>query len=234
MSPTDVKSEEVLMHLPLVKMLAARVSSHLPGHIEFDDLVGYGVVGLMEALREFDPQKKVKFSTFAFYRIRGAILDGLRALDWLPRPLRQKIQKLRSAQNELKNKLGREPLEEELAGHLHMEVSDIRTTLLHAQQSEIISLEEDLQENLAYEEHPDSDRTQGIEDFELLHLLTHAIKNLDEKERLVLSLYYYEELNLKEIGHILGLSESRVSQLLSKCIMSLQDKMEHIKSEIKT
>jgi RNA polymerase sigma factor FliA len=146
------KSEEIVGYLPLVKKIAARLMLRLPAHVEFDDLVGYGVLGLTEALGAFDANKKVKFSTYAFYRIKGAMLDGLRAADWLPRPLRQKIRRLESANEELKGTLGRTPSENELASHLGCQASDVESLFIDAQQARIIAFEEKIQNTLAVEE----------------------------------------------------------------------------------
>lgn len=231
MKKKEVSEEMIIEHLPLVKSVALRLLSHLPSHVDLEDLIGYGVLGLVKASQDFDPNKKVKFSTYAFYRIRGAILDGLRALDWLPRPLRQKIQSLHLAANELANTLGREPSPEELAKHLHTDVEEVRSLLAKAQQAEIVSLEEELQDSISFEVNGIK-HSSGIEQEELREILTVAINTLDEKKRLVLTLYYYEGMNLKEIGEILGLTESRISQILSEGVSLLREKLRYIKSEM--
>jgi RNA polymerase sigma factor for flagellar operon FliA len=188
--------------------------------------------GLIEALRNFDPSKNVKFSTYAFYRIKGAMLDSLRDLDWLPRPVRQKIQHLQSAETELRNKLGRDPLETEVAAHMHMNVEDVRSLLGQARQQEIVSLEEVLQENVSIDDGSEPTQDKKMAHEELVSILSEAIRSLDEKVQLVLSLYYYEGLHLKEIGKVLHLTESRISQLLTKGVSLLREKMEYIRSEI--
>jgi RNA polymerase sigma factor for flagellar operon FliA len=226
MKEQEVKEEEIISYLPLVKRVAARLMGRVPSHIEFDDLVGYGMLGLTEALKTFDSGKKVKFSTYAFYRIKGAMLDGLRAADWLPRPLRHKIRQVESAGEELKASLGRIPSEDELASHLGMEPGEVATLLMDAQQARLVLLEEKIQNSVPIDQEND-----GLEE-EMVKLISDAISTLEEKERLVVSLYYYEEINLKEIGQILGVSESRVSQILSKALTVLKDKMECIKSEL--
>jgi RNA polymerase sigma factor FliA len=229
MDTKDVPQEEILNHLPLVKSVAFRLFANLPNHVDFDDLIGYGVLGLMEALRSFNPHKNVKFSTFAFYRIRGAILDGLRAQDWLPRPLRHKIKTLESSTNELKNKLGRDPSDHEVAEYVKMPVDQVRTIQFESHQSQIISLEEQLQDIAVGIEEKDS---KELEEKEVAGLLAESINSLEEKERLAVTLYYYEGLNLKEIGKVLSLSESRISQLLSKVMGVLREKLKTIEHEI--
>jgi RNA polymerase sigma factor for flagellar operon FliA len=226
MKDSDAKPEDIIDYLPLVKKVAARLMLRLPAHVEFDDLVGYGVLGLTEALKAFDANKKVKFSTYAFYRIKGAMLDGLRAADWLPRPLRQKIRRLETAREDLKGSLGRLPDENELASHLGCQANDVESLLIDAQQARTIAFEEKLQNIVSVE--------QGDQDLEeeLVKIMSDAINTLEEKERVAVSLYYYEEMNLKEIGAVLGVSESRVSQLLSKALAVLKDKLEFIKSEL--
>lgn len=229
MDTKDIPQEEILSHLPLVKSVAFRLFANLPSHVDFDDLIGYGVLGLMEAIRSFNPQRNVKFSTFAFYRIRGAILDGLRAQDWLPRPLRHKIKFLESTTNDLKNQLGREPSDYEVAEHLKMPVEQVRTIQFESHQSRIISLEEQLQDIAVGLEDKD---TKEFEEKEIAALLAESISSLEEKERLAVTLYYYEGLNLKEIGKVLSLSESRISQLLSKVMVLLREKLKTIENEI--
>lgn len=229
MDTKDIPQEEILDYLPLVKSVAFRLFSNLPSHVDFDDLIGYGVLGLMEAIRSFNPQKNVKFSTFAFYRIRGAILDGLRAQDWLPRPLRHKIKSLESTTNDLKNKLGREPHDYEVAEHLKVPVEQVRTILFESHQSKIISLEEQLQDIAVGLEEKN---TKEIEEKDVAEVLAESINSLEEKERLAVTLYYYEGMNLKEIGKVLGLSESRISQLLSKVMVLLREKLKNLESEI--
>jgi len=225
MNDREKKPEEIIEYLPLVKKVAARLMLRLPAHVEFDDLVGYGVLGLTEACKSFDAGKHVKFSTYAFYRIKGAMLDGLRSADWLPRPLRQKIRRLEAASEELKGTLGRLPSEAELAGRLGCEAQDVGNLLIDAHQARTISFEEKIQ-NIA-----SAEQDEEMEE-ELIKIMSDAIKTLDEKDRIAVSLYYYEGLNLKEIGAVLGVSESRVSQLLSKALAILKDKLEFIKSEL--
>lgn len=217
------ESSEVLSYLPLVKKIAARFFGSLPPQIEFDDIVGYGVLGLLEAFRNYEPERKVKFSTYAFYRIRGAILDGLRQLDWLTRRERGKIRRLEAAVEELENSLGRRPQTEELANYLKMDAEDIDSLLSEAQESQVLLLEEDLEKVTSFEWN--NSVIEDLQRQELIRLLGESVRELDERERLILSLYYYEDLNLKEIAKVLDLGESRISQLLSKAISSLRKKM---------
>ncbi len=225
----DVAQEEVIGYLPLVKSVAFRLFANLPTHVDLDDLIGYGVLGLMEAIRSFNPSRNVKFSTYAFYRIRGAILDGLRAQDWLPRPLRHKIKHMESTVEGLKGKFGREPHDYEVAQHLKVSVEQVRTMQFESQQAKIISLEEELQDALADTR---EEGTRELEEKEIAAVLAEAISVLEEKERQVVTLYYYEGLNLKEIGKVMDLSESRISQLLSNVIDVLRDKLRLVKKEM--
>jgi RNA polymerase sigma factor FliA len=150
----------------------------------------------------------------------------------LPRSLRDKINEVKSVAAELRGEFSREPNEEELAQRLHISSDEVRSLLFNAQQAEMVSLEEELQKTVGASEPEQDSYAQGLEDGELCTLLAEAIQTLDEKERVVLSMYYYEEMNLKEIGRVMGLSESRISQLLGKAIMLLQEKMQGIRSEI--
>lgn len=231
MDNIQISNTEIVGYLPLVKKIAYRLFMGLPKNIEFDDMVSSGILGLWEAFKDFDPQKRVKFSTYAFYRIRGAMLDALRQLDWLPRSQREKIKNLESAVVELENKLGRAAYPEELADYLKVDIKEVNSLLFKAQQSEVVFLEEELQKGLASQE----DYSLFIDELqtkEMIELFAEAIKGLSEKEGLVISLYYYEGLNLKEIAKVLDLSESRISQLLSKAVASLRKKMQYVKVEI--
>jgi RNA polymerase sigma factor for flagellar operon FliA len=218
-------------YLPLVKNVAGRMAAGFPKSVELNDLVNTGVIGLIEAFNNFDPARGVKFETFAVPRIRGAILDELRALDWVPRSTRSKARNIDKATNKLEGELGREPSDFELASTLDISAEE----LYHAQRDvsvtvllsldELICREDDNRQVPRIETVENVATVDVLEDMEKLELrvfLIHAISNLTEQERLVVSLYYYEELTLKEIGEIMLISESRVSQIHTRAVDRLR------------
>ncbi|MBD3264301.1 MAG: FliA/WhiG family RNA polymerase sigma factor [Candidatus Omnitrophica bacterium] len=227
-----ISREKVLEYLPLIKKVASRIFLKIPHQLlNFEDLVGYGIIGLIESFNTFDSGKGVKFSTYAFYRIRGSILDALRDLDWLPRTIRSKIHKIEEAINELTVSLERSPTDKEVADKLGMEAGEVASLLVDSSQSEVISLENNLHNYIASK----TDNFMNMEYAEiadLKNILAEAIKELPEKERLGLTLYYYEELNLKEIGEVLNLSESRVCQILKSAISHLRSSLDFLRKEL--
>lgn len=218
-------------YLPLVKSVAGRMAMGFPRSVELSDLVSTGVIGLVEAFQNFDPSRGVKFETYAVPRIRGAILDELRALDWVPRSTRAKSRMIEKGLVKLENRLGKVPSKRELARSLKITVSELHDALGDVSGSTVLSLDE-----LIYKEDDDrqvprvetvsSVRHEGvlgdIEYRELKEFMVAAIGGLSEQERLVVALYYYEELTLKEIGEVMQISESRVSQIHTKAIMKLR------------
>jgi len=230
----DAERERILMdQLPQVRYIARRIHERLPRHIALEDLVHAGVVGLIDALHKFDRSKHVQFSSYAKFRIRGAILDSLRELDWSPRDLRRKARMLQEAHTRLSGKLGRVPTEPELAAEFGMELREFQSLLTELDGLEIGSLrvqspsdgkEEDLCEYIPNppEETPYFQCLKS----ELKQLLAQVIGELPEKERQVLSLYYYEELTMKEVGAVLGIGESRVSQIHSMAVIRLRARLQ--------
>ncbi len=229
----DEQMREKLLadYLPLVKNVAGRMAAGFPRSVELNDLINTGVIGLIEAFNNFDPARGVKFETFAVPRIRGAILDELRALDWVPRSTRAKARNIDKALTKLENKLGRGPSDMELAGALKISTAELRsavkdvsvTTLLSL--DELICREDDNRQVPRIETIENSTTIDVLNDMEKTELrifLIHAISNLTEQERLVVSLYYYEELTLKEIGDIMLISESRVSQIHTRAVNRLR------------
>jgi RNA polymerase sigma factor FliA len=218
-------------YLPLVKNVAGRLAVGFPKSVEINDLVNTGVIGLIEAFNNFDPGRGVKFETFAVPRIRGAILDELRALDWVPRSTRSKARNIDKATTKLENELGRGPSDVELAKtlkvsmqDLHYAQKDISVTSL-VSLDELICREDDNRQVPRIETVENSTTIDVLEDMEKTELrvfLIHAISSLSEQERLVVSLYYYEELTLKEIGEIMLISESRVSQIHTRAVNRLR------------
>ena len=230
---TDAERENALMEqLPQVRYIARRIHERLPRHVPFDDLVHAGVLGLIDALNKFDQSRHVQFSSYAKFRIRGAILDNLRELDWSPRDLRRKGRMLEQAYAQLCGSLGRAPNENELARELGLELHELQSLLAELDGLELGSLridsphggkEQDLLDYLP-------SRTEETPFFACLRaeqkqLLAEAIAELPEKERKVLSLYYYDELTMKEVGEVLGIGESRVSQIHSLAMMRLRSRL---------
>jgi RNA polymerase sigma factor FliA len=220
--------------LPLVKYIAGRLAIGLPRSVEMDDLINAGVVGLIDAHHNFDTEKGVKFETYASLRIRGAILDELRGMDWVPRSTRARSREIERAIAKLEGALGRTPTETELAAGLGVELVDYYQMIDDVSSASLLSLDE-----VSYGEDDDRPvplidtlRAHGqpsaltdLERDEMRDLLADSLGELTEQERLVVALYYYEELTLKEIGQVLELSESRVSQLHTKAVLSLRAKL---------
>lgn len=232
---SDAQREKQLMeYLPLVKYIAGRIAIGLPKSVELDDLINAGVVGLIEAHNNFDPSKGVKFESYASMRIRGAILDELRAIDWAPRSTRAKSREVERAISALENRLGRSPNEQEIAENLDMSLGELYKLLDDLSSTTLLSLDEltygsddDKQVPLVDTlQSPDrSDALTDLEREEMRNLLVESIGLLSDQERLVIALYYYEELTLKEIGQVMELSESRVSQIHTKSVLSLRAKL---------
>ena len=218
----------LLEHLPTVRYLARRIHERLPQHVELDDLISAGVVGLIDAFSKFDHTKKVQFKSYAQFRIRGAILDSLRTLDWSPRELRRKGRAVEEAIRSVTQRLGRAPSEPEIAKEMELTLNDFQQLLGDLKGLEIGSLhmertEDSGDQELAYiPGSPDEDPLFRCLKGELKQRLTDAIDELPERERLVLTLYYFEELTMKEIGLTLGVVESRVSQIHSAAVLRLR------------
>jgi RNA polymerase sigma factor for flagellar operon FliA len=218
----------LMENLPTVRYLARRIHERLPHHVELDDLISAGVVGLIDALSKFDNTKQVQFKSYAQFRIRGAILDSLRTLDWSPRELRRKGRAVEEAIRSVTLKLGRVPSESEIAKEMDLGLSEYQQLLGELKGLEIGSLhmeriEDSGDEELAYiPGAPDEDPLFRCMQGEMKQRLIDAIEELPEKERMVLTLYYYEELTMKEIGLTLGVVESRVSQIHSSAVVRLR------------
>jgi RNA polymerase sigma factor FliA len=222
----------LLEQLPQVRYIARRIHERLPRHVPFEDLVHAGVVGLIDALHKYDRGKHVQFGSYAKFRIRGAILDSLREMDWSPRDLRRKARRLEEANNTLRCRLGRNPSQPELAAELGIDLRGLQMLLGEIDGLEVGSLrvqsrqdgkEEDLCEYLP--DDPEETPLLLCLRSEMKELLTRAIEELPEKERQVLALYYYEELTMKEVGAVLGVGESRVSQIHSMAVVRLRARL---------
>ena len=235
--PADLKEQIVLEHTPLIRYIVNRIAVRLPSHIDLEDLHNTGVIGLMDAIDKYDPEKNCKFKTYAEFRIKGAILDQLRSLDWVPRSVRQKGRKLEKAYGELEQRLGRAASEEEVADSLGLQIDKFHELLNQVRGTSLVNLEE-------IGGGADGDRSGGYADIvedvhaenpfhslklqETRRIVSETIGTLPEKERLVVSLYYFEDLNMKEIGGILGITESRVCQIHTKAVLRLRSKLQGI------
>jgi len=229
------EQERVLLeHLPIVRFLARRIHERLPQHVDIEDLVSAGVVGLMDAFSKFDPGKKVQFRSYAQFRIRGAILDSLRTLDWSPRELRRKGRAVEEAIRVLTARMGRPPGEAEVAGQMALGLEEYQQLLGDLKGLEIGTLhvernEDSGEEELAYVPgNPEEDPLFRCLRGELEERLTDAIANLPDRERLVMTLYYYEEMTMREIGLALGVVESRVSQVHASAVVHLRSALKDL------
>ncbi len=225
----------ILTYAPLVKYVAGRLGSGLPAHVDEGDLVSYGLLGLIGAIERYDPDRDVKFETYALARIKGSIIDELRALDWVPRSVRARARDIERAIAELERKLHRAPTDEEISEKLGVSVDELDESLTDISRSSIGALDElwtvsssggdqiALIDTIEDTEAPDP---QGLlSQTEMKEAIGEAIARLPEREKLVVTLYYYEELTLREIGEVLGVTESRVSQLHTKAILRLKARL---------
>ena len=233
----QLRNRLVERYLPLVKYHGERVWARLPEGVELDDLISAGVFGLMDAIDAFDLTRGVKFETYCVPRIRGAMLDELRSMDWVPRLVRSKATKLGEATKTLEDKLGRHPTERELARHMEITVSELEKMMRDANAVNLISLnkrwyqtdsEKDVMEIDILDDKKGEDPTRRGQKYDLLRLVT---KGLNRNERLIIILYYYEELTMKEVGATLDLSESRVSQMHSAIVQRLQAQLANRRPE---
>jgi RNA polymerase sigma factor for flagellar operon FliA len=225
----------VVAYSPLVKYVAGRTGSGLPSHVDDADLISCGLVGLLDAIARFEPEREVRFETFAIPRIRGAIIDELRSLDWVPRSVRSRAREIEKAQSKLEGMLGRAPTDAELAQQLGLSEEELNHSLLQISSSSILALEElwmvpdssgdtvSLLDTIPDPEAPDPQRE--LDTVGLRETLADAIGSLPERERVVISLYYFESLTLREIGEVLGVTESRVSQMHSKAVLHLKSSL---------
>ena len=240
LSNEELRNRLVEMYLPLVKYNGERIWARLPEGVELDDLVSAGVFGLMDAIDAFDLSRGVKFETYCVPRIRGAMLDELRTMDWVPRLVRSKASKLNEAMKNLEARLGRQPNENELAQEMQISVPELEKMILDANAVNLISLNKKWYETDSYkdvreidilEDKKGEDPTRRIQKNDLMRLVT---KGLNRNERLIIILYYYEEFTMKEIGATLNLSESRVSQMHSSIVQRLQSQLGRRRPEFGT
>ena len=227
----EIRKKLLSYYLPLVKNVAGRLAMGFPKTVELADLVNTGVIGLIESFANFDPNRGIKFETYAVPRIRGAILDELRSLDWVPRSTRAKSRELERAVQELERRSGRKPSHRELAKYMNITIDEFTSTLDDVSGATLLSLDELIYREEDNRQIPRIETVEAaarenilndLEKKELKAFLVSAIKHLSEQERLVIALYYYEEMTLKEIGEVMTISESRVSQIHTKAVMKLR------------
>lgn len=226
----QVREEIIIEYASLVKVVAGRLSMYLGYNVEYEDLVSYGIFGLIDAIDKFDLTKNVKFETYASLRIRGAILDQIRKMDWIPRSVRQKQKMIDSANARIEASLGRSATDEEIAEELEISIDDYYTMQGQTKVTNLVSLDEFVEQGSemrmdptgnSHFEQPD----RAIEKEEMTKMISSALTELTDKERQVVMLYYYEEMTLKEISMVLEVSESRVSQLHTKSLVKLKKKL---------
>ncbi|CCQ93038.1 RNA polymerase sigma factor whiG [[Clostridium] ultunense Esp] len=224
----SIKQLLIEEYIGLVKIVAGRMYNFYGSKIEYEDLVGFGVMGLIDSIERFDISKNIKFETYAQIRIKGTIIDNIRKLDWIPRTLRKKSKDIQNGMVNLENKLGRTPSNEELSKYLCISLEELDSALADISNFNVTSLEDLLINKGEYYIKNDNnlDTPENIyEKKEIIEILGNIIDELQENEKTVISLYYYEELTYKEIGHIMELSESRISQIHSKAILNIKNKL---------
>lgn len=229
------RDELILVYSPLVKYVAGRMGTGLPAHVEEDDLISYGLLGLMDAVERYDTTRKIKFETYAISRIKGSIIDELRSMDWVPRSVRSWARKVERAVTDLENRLKRAPSDPEIAAELEVTEDELENILTQVSHASIVALDEfwtisgsggdkvALIDTVQDFSSPEPAQKYGIQ--AMKERLAEAIKRLPEREKTVIGLYYYEGLTLKEIGEVLGVTESRVSQLHTKAILRLKGRI---------
>mgnify|MGYP001250018452 CR=1 FL=1 len=229
----------ILTYAPLVKYVAGRMSSALPSHVEETDLISYGLLGLIGAVERFDPERNIKFETYAVTRIKGSIIDELRSLDWVPRSVRARAREIERASAELEHRLKRVPTDEELAAALDLSIDEFQNIIPQIANSSIVALDEMWNVNSGGEplalidtisDSRMTDPSDLLDITELRESLADAIANLPEREKIVIALYYYDGLTLREIGEVLGVTESRISQLHTKAILRLKGRLQEQRS----
>jgi RNA polymerase sigma factor for flagellar operon FliA len=238
-SAGDARARErlVVAYSPLVKYVSGRMASGLPAHVEEADLISYGLVGLISAIERFDLEREIKFETYAITRIKGAIIDELRSLDWVPRSVRARAREIETANSKLEHRLQRAPTDEEMAEELDLTLEEFQDSLLQISNSSVAALDElwtvsdasgdqvSLLDTLQDPGAPDPASLMDVA--ELKDRVADAIARLPEREKLVVALYYYENLTLREIGEVLGVTESRISQLHTKAVLRLRSRLQN-------
>jgi len=232
----ETRDQLILHYSPLVKYVAGRMGAGLPAHVDEADLISYGLGGLIAAIERFDPSREIKFETYAIMRIKGAIIDELRAMDWVPRSVRARAREVERANAKLEHTLQRAPTDKEIAAEMKVSVEELNDSLLAISHSSMVALDElwstsdssgdqvSLMDTLEDTTAPDPAKALDVGD--LKDRIADSIATLPEREKLVIALYYYENLTLREIGEVLGVTESRVSQLHTKAVLRLRSRMQ--------
>jgi RNA polymerase sigma factor for flagellar operon FliA len=230
------REQLVVAYSPLVKYVAGRMSSGLPAHVEESELISYGLLGLINAIERFEPEREIKFETYAITRIKGAIIDELRSMDWVPRSVRARAREIEKVHAKLEHRLHRTPTDDEMARELGISADDFQESLVKISNSTVVALDElwsvsdssgdqiSLLDTLHDPDAPDPEHL--LAQSELKDRLADAISALPEREKLVIALYYYENLTLREIGEVLGVTESRISQLHTKAVLRLKSRLQ--------
>ncbi len=229
----EVREQLILQYSPLVKYVAGRVGVGMPNNVEHSDLVSYGIFGLMDAIEKFDLSKGYKFETYAITRIKGAIIDELRSVDWVPRSVRSKARKIETAMQRLESKLHRTPTDEELADELDLSLEELETMLSKVSMTSMVALDEALDvgegDRISLVDTLQDANTvmpeDSFDEIETRELVREAITRLSDREQTVLTLYYFEGLTLAQIGDVLGVTESRICQIHTKSVLSLRTKL---------
>ncbi len=241
---SDWQERMVLQYAPLIKYIASRLALRLPSHISLEDLISSGIIGLIDAVQKFDPAKNINFKTYAEFRIKGAMLDELRSLDWIPRSVRKKIHLIERAYAQLQGSLGRPAEAEEVANFLNLGLEEFYQLLDETKTVSVVALEEGrsgpggstgfLEQELLETLQEDNARDSflSVHFAELQETIVRAIQALPDKEKLLISLYYYEELTMKEIGQIMGYTESRISQLHTQAVYRLRHKLREYSHDV--
>ncbi|MBO4546379.1 MAG: RNA polymerase sigma factor WhiG [Treponema sp.] len=237
----DLRDKIIRQYMPLVKYVAGKVSVGMPASVEFDDLVGFGQFGLLDAIEKYDPDKNVKFKTYAVTRIRGAIFDELRQLDWVPRSVRQKSREIEDTIGDLEARLGRSASDAEIAGKLGVSEEEYQQTVMKLSGTSVLSLNDvwysgNDNDHMSIGDSIESPSSLNpdviVEREEIRKIIIQAINELPEKEKMVIVLYYHEDLTFKEIGQVLEVSESRISQLHTKANLRLRAKLTNLRKGI--
>lgn len=237
------REEKINRFIPLVDYIASKIAMRLPPHIDKNDLVSAGIIGLIDAINKYSPEKQVKFETYAEFRIRGAIFDELRTMDWVPRSIRKKAKKTEMIYKKLESRLQRPATDEEVAREMKINIKSFRKLISEISPVSFLSLDdsksndsEQSQKNLLEIYQQNNSQLQSVKLYhkQLIKLVSSLIDSLPKQESSVISMYYYEELNMKEIGNLMKLSESRISQLHNKAIFRLRKKMKkNFKKDLK-
>jgi RNA polymerase sigma factor for flagellar operon FliA len=233
------REEVIHRYIHLVEYVAGRISVNLPPNVELNDLINDGVVGLIDAIEKYDDDRGVKFETYAITRIHGAIIDALRALDWVPRAIRQKARELERAQHDLEAEMGRQPSDDEVAERMGVSKRDLETLQQKVRGTSVLSLEEHLPNDRGNDiplldtlKGEDGDLGSDVEQREIREALVSAVESLSKQERTVIQLYYFEGQTLKEIKAVLEVSESRVSQIHAQAVIHLRQKLRVLKADL--